>query len=253
MKSAGIKSIVFGVIAIAMTGVLVMGGYVINVILVLLGIFLFIEGIWVCRRASVMAIITDGVVLLIFGTWNIYTFINNISATSATFAIPAEFSMLLVAYFLFFFVWVGIWPIISGFESLGCCKRFSDILLEKPSEESLKLVDEIVESITIGKSINTVLTPTAMIIEEVADIVEFQTFGKQNWKGRFLEKVGVFVKEGGQDVLFAKKESINFTMKRKVLIGKSLEASFQIGNQTMTGIISPEFFKRYEVWKSAAK
>jgi len=132
LKGAAIGSIIFGVIAIGM-GLAFMSEDPINVVLVFIGVFLLVEGIWLIRSPSPRGMIVDGIALCILGIWNIFI------------AIAGE---------LRGFVVLGFFQIIWGVQSFRRYRRFSGISSQKPSKESLRQVDDVAKSVTKANQVS---------------------------------------------------------------------------------------------------
>jgi len=216
LKGAAIGSIIFGVIAIGM-GLAFMSEDPINVILVFIGVFLLVEGIWLIRSPSPRGMIVDGVALCILGIWNIFV------------AIAGEVGG---------FVVLGFFQIIWGVQSFRRYRRFSGISSQKPSKEGLRQVDDIVKSVTKTKP------------SESENIIELQMQNK-SWKGELAKDVGIFVDTAGDEVIFARRGEVDFTTSGEVTPGKPQKISIKIGNRSFYGKMSPESMERYESWKRA--
>jgi hypothetical protein len=225
LRPAGIGSIVFGLIAIA-TGFGGTEANPINAVLGLIGLFLLLEGIWIVSAPKPGGMIVDGIALLILGLWNIIVTISNSASGGGGGS--------------HFFAILGVWQIIWGCQSFGRYSRFSKLPMSKPSEATLKMINEIVKAITKAKS------------KDTPDLLEFLTkafISQQLWKGRLSQDSAVFVQGSGQDVVFSKKNQVQFDKQSKALIGKKIKAAFRLGERSMNGTISPEYFERYEAWK----
>ncbi len=117
LRRAGIGSIVFGFIAVIF-GLLTVRENVINSVLVLIGIFLFIEGIWIVGKPTPAGLIVDGIALIIVGLWNLI--VSGTSAGGPTFG------------------GLGVLQIIWGIKNFVNYNKFSGIPLEKPFAEALR-------------------------------------------------------------------------------------------------------------------
>jgi hypothetical protein len=85
------------------------------------------------------------------------------------------------------------------------------------------------------------------------DIIEFRAKGvsEQSWKGKLSTEIAIFVKNNGQELLFARKDMVHFTEQDGILSGKPINTLFQIENQTLRGTISERSLARYKVWKES--
>ena len=224
LRPGGIGSIIFGLIAIGI-GTSGMEANPINGILALIGVFLTIEGIWLVSAPAPVGMIVDGCALLILGIWNIsITFMNASSGTGS----PGAFGI------------IGVWQIIWGFQSFGRYARFANMPQSKPSAETLQRIDQIVDEMK-----KATLASDPRLLEFTGKSFSSQ----QAWRGRLGEASGVFIADGGQDLVFAQKQAVSISSDGKVWIGKSLKATFSIGERNFSGTISPEAFQRYEEWK----
>jgi hypothetical protein len=232
LRWPAIGSIIFGLIAVV-SGVVSIEENPVNLVLALIGTFLFIEGIWLIVAPNPKGMIIDGIALLIIGIWNIITTMMNWAAGYTSGA--------------FFYV-LGFLQIIWGIQSFIQYRRFSRIPSQKPNEESIRRVDEIIKSVIKSQP------------SESENVVQFQTierfrfFGK-SWKGKLSGDVGIFTTLAGNEAIFARRDEAQFSQKGKslsILSGKKVNVSMQIGNRKIQGIMSPEFFKRLESWKAGS-
>jgi len=119
LKRAGIGSIVFGIIAVIL-GLIAMRESPINSIVVLIGIFLLIQGIWIVVKPTPAGLIVDGIALLIVGLWNSIVTLSGTSAGGYIFGV------------------LGAFQIIWGIQNFVQYNKFYGIPLEKPFAEGLK-------------------------------------------------------------------------------------------------------------------
>ena len=114
LRTSGIGSVFFGVIAIAI-GVKMLRFSDLNLILVGIGVFLLIEGLWLIVRPAPIGVILDGIALILVGTWNIAVQILNAAAGH-----PGQ----------------GFWPILGIFQILWGASLQSLLSVRKnaPSE-----------------------------------------------------------------------------------------------------------------------
>jgi len=225
LKAAGGGNVVFGIIAIVM-GFGLMEDNPVNAILGVIGLFLLVEGIWIFYFPRPSGMIVDSIAFVIVGVWNILITIVNLRLRGGD-------------GFIFFGA-LGMSQIICGFQCVRSYKRFPVMPMNKPTDEDIRQVDNVVWTIARAK------------VKEQSDFVEFQTktFTAQKvWKGKLSQDLAVFVQGSGQDIVFASKNDVHFVKQGKVLIGKTLKASFRIRDRKLTGTIAPEIFDRYEAWK----
>jgi hypothetical protein len=221
LRPGGIGSIIFGGIAFVM-GIISIEDNPLNMFLVLLGIFLFIEGAWLVSSPSPSGIIVDGIALVILGIWNIFITIYNESQGAKG---STNFAL------------IGILQIIWGIQSFKRYKRFSNVTTEKPPEESIQRIDEIVKNVLNAKP------------DFDLDVIQFST-KNQNWKGKLLPEVGVFVETNGNDVVFVRKELFNVTQYVPNQSGEILKVNFQFDDQEKKGTIPSKSLLKFEAWKN---
>lgn len=222
LRPAGIGSIVFGLVAKG-TGFGGMEANPINAILGLIGIFLFVEGIWIVAAPTPAGMIVDGIALIILGIWNIIiTFANSAAVGGGGHR---------------FFAVLGVWQIIWGFQSFGRYKRFSAMPMSRPSDETLRQIDDMVKELAKTKP------------KDATDVIAFQIKNRP-WKGRLGQDSGIFVDAPGQEVVFVNRDRVRIEIQDKVLIGKALKASFTLGDRNLNGTISLESYERYDAWKA---
>jgi hypothetical protein len=217
LRSSGIGSVIFGVMAIAL-GISFMEDNPINLILVLIGVFLFIEGIWIIAAPTPTGMIADGIALILVGFWNIGITIAGGEGG--------------------FFTVLGIFQIGWGIQSFRRYSRFSGALMEKPSVEILTWLDGIIKSTAKARAKNT------------DDIIEFSGDGKM-WKGMLMDNGAVFADMQQSDVIFVSKEEVNIFTQDRDITKKKLKASFKIGLREMKGKIASESFERFETWRAS--
>lgn len=227
LKPAGIGSVIFGIIAIAM-GFGGVEGNPLNAILGLIGVFLLVDGIWIVFFPTTKGMIVDSIALFIVGVWNILITIANAYAGGNN--DPQIFAI------------IGVCQIIGGFRRLGLYKRYSAMPMSKPSDETLRRINDIAKTIKRAKA------------KQQSDIVVFKTqtfISQKEWKGRLSQNSAVFVDGTGNDIVFTPKTDVDFVKQGKVLLGKTIKASFRIRDREMTGTIAPVFLDRFDEWKSS--
>jgi len=203
LRPAGIGSMIFGAFAL-LQGISSIEDNPINLILALIGGFLFLEGIWVLRYRTAKGLLIDGIALMVVGLWNIPVSLFNISQGSGG------------GHNLF--IGLGVWQIFWGIQNITRYERFSGVSLEKPSEEALKRLDDIVKGIRRAKA------------KDHEAIIEFQakTFPiPQSWKGKLFDDMAIFIDRGGAEVLLSDKETTHILNEGKVWAGKSMKASLR--------------------------
>jgi len=229
LRPAGIGSIVFGLIAI-LAGAPGMNKNIIDAALALIGLFLFLEGLWIVSAPTPAGMAVDGIALIVLGLYNISSTVYDMSQES----VGAGRG----------FIMLGLWQVIWGLQRFGRYKHFARLPMEKPSVQVMKWLDSIARSITRAGT------------AETSDLIALEIDAekkKQPWRGLLTEKMGIFVEGSGHQVIFARRENVDISMHGETGAGGLMKASFQIGEQTSTGTISPEYLDRYERWKRSPR
>jgi len=224
LRPASFGSIIFGIIAIGLGGSMA-GQNPINAFLVVIGIGLFIEGIWLLTSPGPKGFIVDGIALIILGFWNILVTFANASSGGGSVG--------------FFFI-LGIWQIIWGFQSFGRYKRFAYLAGEKPSKEAMERLEQALHGI-MASSYGT-----------SADIVEFKAkktaFKQWTWKGKLMDDAALFV-AGKKAIIPVRKDEVKLTLKGEPSGVQRQKGTLHLGKQKIVGTISNESLDRLRAWK----
>lgn len=221
LKPAAIGSILFGVIAIGL-GMASLEESALNAFLVLLGLFLLGEGIWLLVQPTPVGMIVDGVALCLIGLWNLLVTIANMQSGAGGFR---------------GFAALGVFQIIWGIQSFRRYGRFAHLGGGTASTEAIQRVDAVVAGIAEAS------------MKTSADIIEFTASNRQ-WKGRLAPDLGVFVAGAEDEVVLAGKGEVIITPQEPVA-GKAFQATFQLGPHSHKGSLSPEAYQRYQTWRSS--
>ncbi|HAF94697.1 MAG: hypothetical protein A2X34_00335 [Elusimicrobia bacterium GWC2_51_8] len=236
LLSAGIKSIIFGVISFSLSydKVFIPPW---NERLGLIGVLLFIVGVRMVFWPTLSILLANAVAITSLGAWIVYIPIatalyNHSIGGTGKYNVPAIMAL-----------W-GVIVIAMGIQNIYRRKRFLRIPMQKPSAEMVKQMNSVVKIIKNGK-------PT-----EHLDFVEFQTVTalssmQEIWKGRLYKDFAVFVNDSGTEVIYAKKKEVNF-VKPEVAFIDTIKTSCKICDKQMVINIAPELFKRIEVWRASA-
>jgi hypothetical protein len=224
LRPNGIGGIIFGALAIV-GGIASIPVNPVNILLVLVGAFLFVSGVFVVAVPKPSGLITEGVAFIIVGVWNIFVTILNIIAADTEAGFPGFF---------------GIVQIALGIHCFVRYRHFASIPMMKPTNEIKKVIKDTYKSIKKESA------------RKNENIIEFKanTFVKPlSWKASLEEDYAIFIETKGNDIIFAKKPEVQITQTGKVLIGKSAKVEFHLPYRKMTGVISQESLARYEQWK----
>lgn len=219
LSSAAIGSILFGIFAL-FWGFSSMGGGPLNVILVLLGFFLLAEGIWVLAAPSPVAMVVDGIALICLGVWNILI-------TLLSLAGGARFPLFAV---------VGALQIMWGIQSFKRYGRYSHVSMQKPAEESYKMVDALAKAASVADSRR---------YENAVDFVA----DSAAWRGILSEGVAVFVCTRDRETLVTDPAQLLITAQGDGTA--PAKALCQIRGRTLNCKISPVCLERMTRWKAA--
>lgn len=216
-RPGAIGSIIFGVIAV-ITGVAMLSENPVNGILIVIGIFLLIEGIVVLAMPSPAGLILEGIGMWMVGLWNF-------GLTILEFATGAGWSLWGV---------LGLSQMAWGSQSFAGYRRFAE------GEEAAS--DDFLTN-EVESTVKDVLKAKARTRQ---DIITFR-FGSIAWKGYLGRRYGTFSSINGRDTQFLLRDDINFTEKGKALLGKILKVRISMDHKEMDGTISPEHLERFTV------
>ena len=224
LRPAAIGSIVFGVIAVVM-GTQGAEDVPINNVLALIGVLLFIEGIWCAAAPQPVGLVVDGIALIILGIWNILVTIANIEAGAQSMS---------------GFILLGIWQISWGIQSIKRYKHYSYLSGVTVSQESRQNLDNMVNNIKLASASGD------------DSIIEFQVktlFKKTSLKGKPVEGMLLFVGPKGE--LFMDEISkIEIKPTKANSTAYPMRASLNICGLTQLGEINQESMDRFHRWKS---
>ena len=224
LRGAGIGSIVFGVIAIGLGAYSIQENPV-NAILLLLGVLLLAEGIWIVTAPSPAGMVVDGVALLLLGLWNLFVSLANMSAGAGR---PGAF------------VALGAFQIFWGIQSFRRYGRFANLPMKKPDEAMGKWLDGVLNSMAAGSK----ETP------DRADFLALVGGKKDTWKGRLLEDVAFFMRGKDEEILIAGKQECSVTPLGTAATGAGAIARIQLGARTFDVTGPLQAIERFQSWKA---
>lgn len=217
LRPAGIGSIVFGVIAVGL-GAASMEENPVNAVLLFLGVFLFVEGIWLVVSPSPAGMLVDGFALGALGLWNIFITLANVSSGARG---PGGFAVL------------GVFQIILAFQSFNRYRRFAGWPMQKPSEADLQFLDRA-------------LQPGPHLIQFRLG----QGRAVRNWKAGLLDDFGVFHEEKEERIVIAPRDGVSFTSLSTGTPGKDISVRVSLPGIESEGAISAEAMDRIQRWKN---
>jgi hypothetical protein len=220
LRPAAIGSIVFGVIAVVL-GIQGAKDLPINVVLALIGIFLFIEGIWCAAAPKPVGLVVDGIALIILGIWNILVTFSNISAGAQSMS---------------GFIVLGIWQIVWGIQSINRYKHYAHLSGVTISQESVQNLDNMAANIKEAS------------VSGDESMIEFQIktlFKKTSLKGKLIEGMILFV--GPKNEFFMDEiPKIKIKPLKAGSTANPMRASLYIAGITLLGEITRESMDRYQ-------
>ncbi len=227
------KKLRWGAIGSIIFGALILLGFVsypsadlVNLIFLAVGLFIFIEGIWLLVDPKPTGLIIEGIILLALGIWNIVWTVVEINQTGTSVRINL----------------VPIFQVAWGIGMIAQYPRFKNASAAGASEKLIAELKRIVKEVLKSNP------------RTAHNIIEFKskTFLRMlKWKGRLSEPFAIFAEKKGYDVLFLRKQEINFEPKKKVRPGKSVEVRTHLGPRKLDAKIAAEHFERFEAWKNA--
>jgi hypothetical protein len=224
LRGAGIGSTVFGVIATAL-GIASLQENGVNAILILLGIFLFAEGVWLLVSPSPAGMIVDGFALIALGCWNIFVTVSNGSSGG-----PAGFAAL------------GLFQIIWGIQSFARYRRFSSLPMARPDKATSEWLDSILKS--------------AASKDPGGDVVRFQVREKKalrDWRGKLLDDFGLFFDVKAQLIIVAGRDAARITPIGTPVSGQNTPVGISLGGRNWEGEFDFLNWERFNQWKTSAK
>ena len=236
LVSAGIASLIFGLIAIATALVPAIWDSFFSVLWFIFGAFLLGEGIWlITGMPRPVGLIAHGLVIVIFSIWNI------VGAGLLVLILDPGIPINRIAFQAIFIL--GIFQLIWGVLIIPRYGRFHKISIQKPSAVNQRWFDQAAGSISAAKP------------KDSKDIVVFipsEPYARK-WKGKLQGKLAIFVQGRGVDMFIAEKEHVNIVNLGNVTPRKLVRATLQIRNRKIKGKFLFESFERYEKWKSSDK
>jgi uncharacterized membrane protein len=220
LRPRAIGSVIFGVLAI-LVGFLAFQENALNIVLILIGVFLLFEGIWLIVKPNPKGLVLDGFALCLVGAWNI-------AVTVLSFMFGGREVGFWVVY--------GILQLYWGIKSFVGYYKFKKEYAQIPTQKDTQRLDEIISALV---KINP---------SDSERIIQFKS-GKQ-WKGELSENMAVFASVKRNDVIFANRDEVVFVNHGKKTFGKNIDISIHVGERTLGGEMPPESCQRIESWKN---
>ena len=242
-RTMGVASIIFGLLNSA-TGLMSLADNPLNMIPLLLGILLLVEGIWLCLKPSAAGFLVDGVLFILLGVWNIYVTFYNYQQYYATFYSYSYFYYSRPSPPSPFWIMLGFYQLVWAYQRMLRYRRFSKTSNEKPNEQISIRAKELLETLRKADAVSS---------PELIDFNESEGV----WKGIISGDACIFGRFGGiifksfQDVLIARHGEVKIATlgKTRAFWGPykgTLKIQVDIGMRTMKGVMKPESLQRYE-------
>ncbi len=220
LRGSGIGSVLFGVLAIAM-GASTMGQVPINGALIVLGILLIAEGVWVMAAPSAAGLVVDGLAVMTIGIWNIGISLAAIGGSSGD---------SLTGRFLVF----GILQLAWGLGRMGQYRRFADLRGFRLDPDGRA---------RLGREIEAVRSATGR-----RDVVAFKT-GAAEGRFRLLgDSAALFLRGRFVEVL-SRKDVVCGPVEKSA--GDSLALTLRVKKRKLSAAMTPDNLQRLREWAGA--
>ncbi|HEY7427225.1 MAG TPA: hypothetical protein VH682_23525 [Gemmataceae bacterium] len=218
-------SIVWGLINLAI-GVVALQNHPINLVLVLIGLFLLLEGVWFSIRPSALGVLVDALVLLLIGLWDVFIVALDVLAGG----VPRIHWMILGLIFL------GI-----ATYRLKTYPHIDQLFREPFADEDLQQVEELVHYITTSNP------------RQVHDLITFRTRAdlrqERHWRAYLGPHYALFLDMVWKKALVAGRADVSIEERGKVLLSPMLKVSIRIREQRWNGRMSPAEYAKFQAWK----
>lgn len=216
-----IGSILFGIIGL-LVGLVSISANALNLILVVIGGTLLIEGIWLVAAPTYFGLLIDGILIAIIGVWNVIITFINAKITGSTVAV-------FFVYGIFQFVW-GITTIIRFRNNTKSIATFN----KAESKKYEKIADSLFT-----------LSPN-----EYSDMFSFKA--GRTWKGMFNGN-NVICMSDGEDIYVTPRDKFCFVVDSKKTRNGRNKATMLIDRKRIKGTIDDSSMENYDEWVSQAK
>lgn len=213
-------SIIWGVIN-TFIGVVALTNHPINIILVLIGLFLLLEGIWFTIRPSAFGVLVDSLALMIVGCWNLFIVALELLAGEQ----PRVYWAILGLVF------VGI-----ALYRLTTFPRLYQLFQEPFADEDLQHMDDLIRYVSKTK------------LKDAGDIIALQMKQRQ-WRGLLAPRYALFLDVMRKKALVAARDDVSVEERGKVLIGSTLKVRLSIRAKRWDGLMAPAAFAKFQAWK----
>jgi hypothetical protein len=213
LKSTGISSIIFGIIAFYFGTIT--DSQTAKLAISAIGIFLVAEGIWVISSPSPAGILMDCFGIAAVGLWNI--------------------AALLTGGMSIMWVLLGVWQIKWAFDRYKEYKVFSKMASQKPTTESMAQMDAMVKDIL------------SRDVAASSDIAEIK-LKNVVWRMLFIERAAIFVAANGRGIFVQNREDVTLTLQPGVENAKIVIVTGDI-TSNLPAQMPADHYSRYLAWK----
>lgn len=207
IKSGAVGSLIFGAIAMFMGfGDFSEADIIVkffSLLLMLLGLFLLVEGLIALIKPSPEAYILEGIAFILVGLWNVFVGVLS----------------LIVGQPQAFFIILGVWQVVLGIGTFKEAKEFQKAINQLPDKSLLKTIDELVKQLLASKP------------KQSEEFIEFTagTFTKSlQWKGKIAGDTLVLYSIPDENLRFLKQDEIELENKGKVMLGNDIKIDAKI-------------------------
>lgn len=221
IKSRSIWIFVWGIFNL-INGIRHLNASHLNLFLIALGVIMLVQGLSFMFKPRPAGLLSQGITLIVVGLWNIIIFLLEIGTGR---------------YF-----YAGIIQIVFGVVYIVRFKKFKHIWETRPSEETIKKVNLLIESILKPKS------------SKDKDIIRFRATefsGHVDWRARLFDEATILIPHKKDRIVILDKSEITIEDKGSVFIGSSRKIAGNIGKDKFkNGTMDADSMKNYRDWKS---
>lgn len=198
-----------------------------NIVLVLLGLFLIVEGVYVLIKPNVAGLILEGLAFSSLGIWNILvTLLNSFHGGESSLG--------------FFFI-LGIFQLVWGLGYFNKYSHFKGRNIFKPTKEAIEKVNYLAD---------IALKSNPKIDYNSINMKISNSGSSGEWKGLILDEIAFFISVKHRNVYIADRENLNIGQIRKTLLRKNYRMILYLNGKSFFGLIPTEYYDRLYNWKN---
>ena len=224
LRKSGKEAMVFGAIILAL-GAMMFQERLLDYLYIGLGIVELLIGLRNRYAPSASGVVLDGVLMLLFGAWNLT--LQAIAIEQG--AEPFWFSLAFGAIF-----------VVAGIRRIKKFGRVREAFREPPTVEQIAWFDDLIAEIQSAKE-----AATPKMVEFTAGV---------RWKARLIGDTAIFVDKLDMENLIVDRRDIDITDRGKALVRNVRIVRLRIGLRTFAAAeISPAMLAVLESWRSDAE